>query len=162
MFHMILAVDENMGLGNNNTIPWNCKTDLLYFQNVTRGHILIVGRKTWESMPQKQILQTRHVIVVSRSMTSSDILIKSSFSDALILAYEMANNLQHIFAIGGGMLYEEAIQHIDLQYIYLTKIKGKYSCDTHAHFLTEFIHLYEVLYVHEDYECIFYVYSKII
>lgn len=129
MFNIILAIDENYGIGKNNTIPWKCTTDMEFFKSKTINNILIVGRKTWESMPQQKILENRTVIVISTSYISKDVHIVNSFNTALNLAYSLKTT-QEIFVIGGAQIYSEAFQHNDLNHLYVTYIHGTFECDT--------------------------------
>ena len=142
MFGLILAVDENYGIGKNNSLPWNCKVDLRHFKNVTVGNILIVGRKTWMSLPQKTILKNRNVIVVSNTLDHSTlgVVIAQSLHEALNIAYESKFKDQQVFVIGGAKLFEEAILRDDLHMLYITHIKGIYDCDTSVSFLQKELH----------------------
>lgn len=136
MFSIILAIDEANGLGKNNTIPWKCSNDMKFFASQTKGNILIVGKNTWNSMPQQKILKDRNVIVVSRSTTSSNTVVAESLEYALTIAYNYSHKSQKVFVIGGLQLYKEAIYHKDCNEIYLTFIKGIYDCDKIVDFLT--------------------------
>lgn len=139
MFNIILAVDTQNGIGKDNKLPWHCATDLKHFKTTTKGHILIVGRKTWESMPQKHILKDRNVIVVSNTTKYTNVVTESTFSRALQIAYLHKFKDQEIFVIGGLQLYNEAFTHINLAYVYVTKIYGKYTCDTYIDKLEEYL-----------------------
>lgn len=125
MFDIILAVDENYGIGKNNKLCWDCKIDLKYFTKVTKGTSLIVGRKTWESMPHTKILKDRKVIVVSKTLQDSRVTLCETFEEAL----QYAKN-ERIFVIGGLQLYKEALSHKSLNKLHITYINGTYDCDT--------------------------------
>ena len=135
MFSIILAIDETNGLGKNNCIPWKCTNDMLFFAKQTKGSILIVGKNTWDSMPQSRILKDRNVIVVSRTLQNGNTLVAHSLNEALSIAYTYNHNFQKVFVIGGLQLYKEAVYHKDCNKIYLTFIKGKYNCDKIVDFL---------------------------
>ena len=66
---VIYAVSKNGVIGQNNTIPWHLSDELKYFSRVTRDSILIMGRKTYESLPNKT-LPDRHLVVVSKDHSS--------------------------------------------------------------------------------------------
>ena len=148
MFNIILAIDENFGIGYNNTIPWKSKNNMQYFKNTTKRHILIVGRKTWNSMPQKNILKDRNVIVVSKTLFNGNTCITDSLNNALCIANEYRFKDQEVFVIGGAMLYKEAFQHSELKDVHLSRVKGTYQCDTYADFINigKFKHVDNIVY----------------
>lgn len=133
-FNVILATDQKCGIGKNQELPWKCSEDLMFFKSITKNQILIVGRVTWNSMPQKKILQDRHVIVVSKTILpvskNYNLHIEPSFNDALIYA-KLFNykGKKEIFVIGGVRLYHEALNHAELGRVYHTLIYGIYDCD---------------------------------
>lgn len=137
MFEIIMAHDENYGIGKNNKLPWNCPEDLKYFKETTINHICIVGKNTWNSMPQDKILKNRTVIVVSRtSAYLNSHFVCNSFANALLKAYSLLDlEYKKIFVIGGALLYSEAFDHNDLEKLHVTKIKGVYDCDTYINIL---------------------------
>ena len=65
-FEIIIALNEKNGIGLNNQIPWKCPEDLKFFKEMTNNNIVIMGRKTWESLPNKP-LKNRINIVLSRN-----------------------------------------------------------------------------------------------
>ena len=142
MFNIILAIDENYGIGKNNSLPWYCSRDLKHFKNLTIGNIIIVGRKTWQSMPQEKILKNRNVIVISSSPEKlKGVYVCSSLQSALNSAYENRFKSQEILVVGGASIYKDALQHEDLNCIHITYIHGKYDCDTFVnmyHYLSKF------------------------
>tara|TARA_B110000977_G_scaffold84695_1_gene113098 strand:+ start:10837 stop:11334 length:498 start_codon:yes stop_codon:yes gene_type:complete len=154
MFNIIIAIDEKYGIGQNNKLPWKCKSDLKHFKETTLGQILIVGRKTWESMPQKNILRNRNVIVVSNTLQNNiGVHISHSLQEALNTAYQFKFKDQNVFVIGGVKLYEEAISHNDLECIHLTNVYGTYDCDTFALFLKKTLESFSLFESKEHNEC---------
>lgn len=105
-----------MGIGLNGTMPWpNLKTDLKYFKKCTNGQDIMVGRKTFEHLPD---LPNRNIIVATR-----DNLIP------ICLKYERSNT--DLWVIGGGEIYLKVLRHFHVQEIHLTRILYKdYLCDT--------------------------------
>jgi dihydrofolate reductase len=70
---IIVAVTENMVIGDKNDLPWSLPTDLKYFKETTNGHTVIMGRKCWESIPVKhRPLPNRTNIVISRDKDYKD------------------------------------------------------------------------------------------
>lgn len=138
-FSLIAACDQKRGIGINNQLPWKIKADFKYFTDVTTGHnpdkqnVVIMGRKTWESIPKRhQPLSNRLNVVLSKQSglkLPAGVLHYTSFNQALT---ELAKRgcLGEIFIIGGGKLYAETINHPECNKIYLTEIMDVYPCDT--------------------------------
>jgi len=130
-FYVMVACSSNGGIGINGKLPWKISNDLRYFQQITtntpkdKKNAIIMGRKTWESLPKKP-LPHRINVIISSTVTGNDIsidkdvLVCTSFENALT---ELKNfNVHKIFVIGGGQIYNIAIDHPDCSYIYMTKI----------------------------------------
>ena len=127
-FKVILATSRNNVLGNKNSIPWIGKypKDLKYFQKITsfsptsNNNVVIMGRKTWESLPPKK-LPNRTPIVVSTTLEPSDnFYLARSFEDALNLSDTLPNN--DTWVIGGKQIYSQAFNHNRCGEIYHTII----------------------------------------
>lgn len=120
----ILASSEDNTIGAKNTIPWRCRTDMLFFKKATTGNVVIMGRNTFESMNCKP-LPNRFNVVVSRTLNASDytdenISVVSNLIQAITLArrvdltpYSRNTVQEHIFVIGGVQLYTQAINVIN-------------------------------------------------
>ena len=134
-FSLIAAVDKNYGIGENNTLPWNLPTDLKYYNDTTRGNgknAVIMGRKTWESIPKKfQPLPKRVNIVITKN---SNYALPEGVEKAATLEESLVIVERHrpeaVFVIGGAQIFAEAIKHPDCQKIYLTEIDAEFDCDT--------------------------------
>lgn len=136
-FSIIAAADENMGIGKNNKLPWKLKGDMQYFHYVTttavqdKVNAVLMGRKTWESLPENsKPLKNRVNVVLSRGYVDvpTGVLVVNSLEDAL---FQLWNDpvVDKIFVIGGASVYEQAIKHPDCEKIYLTQVMGKFNCD---------------------------------
>lgn len=139
-FSLIVAVDQNMGIGKDGTLAWNLPEDRKYFSKITTEtaspelrNAVIMGRLTWESIPAKyKPLPGRINIVLSSNPDlelPDDVLLFGSLDEALA-ALSTSNKIDQIFVIGGAKLYEEALFHLDLERIYLTRIEADFDCDT--------------------------------
>lgn len=128
----IVAVSENEVIGKDNTLLWKFAEDLQYFKKRTLGKIMVMGRKTFDSLGQP--LPKRFHIVVSRSsQDSQNEMVKyvGSLSEAYALAEKMTLGgrwPEEIMIVGGGQIYKESLPDVD--FIYLTRIPGKYEGDT--------------------------------
>ncbi len=135
--YIIVATDENLGIGKNGKMPWNLKDELKYFQKVTtkttnsdKQNMVIMGRTTWESIPeQHRPLKNRKNVVLTRNtnfkVDGANVI--NSMDDAIASADD---TIENIFIIGGASVYKQAIDSIDLDGIYLTQIHKEYECDT--------------------------------
>ena len=120
MINIIVAMSNNSVIGKNNTLPWHLPTDLKYFKDTTNGHTVVMGRKCWESIPEKyRPLPNRKNIVVSRN---KDYVAKGAIviNDLEQILSSNENNLEQIFIIGGAELYKEAFKYANK--LFLTQI----------------------------------------
>ena len=127
-FSIISALDQNRGIGKSHGLPWPLSADLKHFSETTKGGTVIMGRKTWDSLPEKyRPLPGRLNIVVSRGDLAlpEGTLLAHSLDEALTLA----DPARKTFVIGGATLYAEAIQHPVCNELILTEIEGTFDCD---------------------------------
>ena len=115
MFSIIAAIGKNRELGQNGDLVFHIKEDMKYFRDTTKGHKIVMGRKTWESLPGK--LPNRENIVVSRNdVTGANLTIK----DLPKFIAKNQDTDEEIFIIGGGMVYSTFLDHA--KNLYLTEI----------------------------------------
>lgn len=119
---------EKRVIGKEGSLPWRIKEDLEHFKQTTMNHVVIMGRKTFDSIGKP--LPKRVNIVVTRSIDFAEegVVTAYSFEDALSKAYARANNKKEIFVIGGAEIYKEALPYADK--LYLTLIDGNFDGDT--------------------------------
>lgn len=121
---LIAALSENRVIGKDNALPWHIPEDLKHFKEVTSGHPVIMGRKTFESI--RRLLPRRLNIVVSRDPTY--VVEGATMAHSLEQALEIARNYERdeIFVLGGGQIFEEAISIADRLYLTIvhTEIEG--------------------------------------
>nr|QFG74327.1 MAG: thymidylate synthase [Megaviridae environmental sample] len=140
MFNIIIAHDNNDGIGKNNSLPWNIPDELKYFKKVTthnifdKENIVIMGRKTHESLPSNFLPGRINIVITSQELTRQylySLRYVKNFNEALDTANEINfDNSRSIWVIGGGSIYNMALKHIGLNKIYRTKIYRNYCCDT--------------------------------
>lgn len=120
----VVVVDENNGIGKNNQLLVHFPADLKRFKNITTGHTIIMGRKTFESMGRA--LPNRRNIIISRQADLSlpGAEITNSIEDALALC----KNDKEVFIIGGAEIFKQALPL--LSRIYLTRIQKVFNADT--------------------------------
>ena len=122
---IIAAVSENNVIGSGGKIPWHLSADLKRFKELTMGHPIIMGRKTFESIGYP--LPGRENIIISRTYTE---MLGCIFCQSLEEAIELAKiaDEERVFVIGGGEVYNQAITMADR--LFLTVVKGQFSGDT--------------------------------
>jgi dihydrofolate reductase len=131
MVSLIVAVSENKVIGKDNDLAWVLPLDLKYFKDTTKDHFVIMGRKNFESIPEKyRPLPNRTNVIVTRNKDykSNNCIVVNSIEKALELAKE--SNDQEPFVIGGGQIYKYAIENNLVDKIYLTRVHAKIEGDT--------------------------------
>ena len=123
---IIVAIESKHGIGFKNNIPWYISNDFKKFKSKTINNIVIMGRKTWESLPRIQ-LPSRINIVITRYnyIDSKDLYFVKSFDRALELSKEFDKS---IYLIGGTRIFSLGLNVVDR--IYVTRINEHYLCDT--------------------------------
>jgi dihydrofolate reductase len=116
---IIVAAAENKAIGKNNQLPWHLPKDLRFFKEVTMGHHIIMGRKTYESIGKALPGRTSVVITHDRNYAAPGITVVHSLKEALEIAEK--NGESEAFVIGGAGVINEAIAIADT--IYLTEVK---------------------------------------
>jgi dihydrofolate reductase len=125
MLSIIVAVAENGAIGKDNDLIWYLSNDLKRFKALTTGHTIIMGRKTFESLP-KGALPNRTNVVLTRD-------INKSFPNCVMLhsveeiIEKYAEDSEEHFIIGGGQLYADLLPYADR--IYLTRVHHSFGAD---------------------------------
>jgi dihydrofolate reductase len=127
----ITAVSSNDVIGVKNDLPWNIPEDMAFFKEKTKGRILIMGRKTFESVGHP--LPHRLNIVISRqpgfTHESKNVVVVKSLEDAINYSRgKTALYGDEVFIIGGGEIYKASMDIVDI--IYLTRIHRDFDGDT--------------------------------
>jgi dihydrofolate reductase len=127
MIVIIAAVAKNGVIGNGNALPWHLPEDMKHFKALTTCHAVIMGRKTWESLPPKfRPLPNRHNIVLTRNAAYD------APGATVVTALEEATKLGAggtAFIIGGAELYAHMLPHA--QRLELTEIDAAFDGDAH-------------------------------
>jgi dihydrofolate reductase len=128
MLSLIAAVARNRVIGQDNRLLWHLPDDMRYFRETTRGRPVLMGRRTWESLPEKfRPLPGRLNVILSRNpgySTPGAIL-----ADSLARAIEKAGSDDESFVIGGAELYRQALPLAER--LYLTEIAAEFSGDAY-------------------------------
>ena len=140
--NIIVAVCENNGIGKGGELPFKLREEMKYFSRMTKSlnspakqNMVLMGRKTWESIPSKfRPLPERLNAVLSSQIqeqqgSSGKALFCQSFEDALKKASIQSPEVETVWVIGGHSLYKMALQSDHLHRIYLTRIMKDLECD---------------------------------
>lgn len=128
---IIAAVAENGAIGKNNDLIWHLPKDMEFFKSTTQGHHVIMGRRNFESIPHRfRPLQGRPNIVVTnqKEYDAQGAEVVNSLEEALAIAKERGES--EAFVIGGGQIYELALQKDLIDKMYLTHIHESFDADT--------------------------------
>lgn len=148
MIKLIVAVDADFGLAKNGQIPWSCPEDMKRFKRLTIGdgrNAVIMGRKTWQSLPEKNMPLPQRLNVVlttdrcrwwkyenvamgaETERGSRDFRVTHSFDDAVMTARSLASG--DVWIIGGAQVYSEALASGKVSTVEVTRIDGCHYCD---------------------------------
>lgn len=125
----ILAHDENFGIGKDNGLPWpKSNLDMKWFKKHTQDSVVVMGRKTWESLGNRK-LPGRFNVVISNSGVNGnpDLVLGGADVSKTIEKIEAQFKDKNIWFIGGANLYSQVISICD--YVYISKFDGSYDCD---------------------------------
>jgi len=133
MYEIVVACNERMVIGKDNTIPWNVKEDLTMFQKLTTNHIVVMGRKTYESLPFKP-LKNRYNIV----LTSNPDKYESKHENLVFTNLENMSNIiqnqmkkwgEQVFIIGGNDIYRHFLDKCSK--LHITVVDKEVDGDTY-------------------------------
>lgn len=125
MITIIAAAGENNELGKDNDLIWHLPDDFKRFKQLTTGHHIIMGRKTWESFPKPLPNRTHIIITRNKDYNPEGAMVVHSLDEALI----KASGDDHPFVIGGGEIYALAMEVADK--IELTRVYGGFDADAY-------------------------------
>ena len=128
--NLIVAYDRNRGIGRDNQLLWHLADDMSFFKKMTSNQVVIMGRKTYESLPERfRPLPNRTNIVITRSnlqSVHSDLVYVNTANAAISLAAEYQD--KDVFVIGGGQIYKDMLPFV--QAIYATEVEASLDADT--------------------------------
>ena len=107
--HLIWAQDERGGIGKNGKLPWHITADLKNFKKLTLASTIIMGRKTWESLPVRPLPKRRNIVLSSKTVPN----VECFTSIEKCLEILIANGTKKLFVIGGSSIYNNFIHLAD-------------------------------------------------
>ncbi|MDB4987724.1 MAG: bifunctional dihydrofolate reductase-thymidylate synthase [Myxococcaceae bacterium] len=138
-FAIVVAADADNGIGKDGTLPWRLPAEMAFFKRLTtdappgRRNAVIMGRKTYESIPAKfRPLRERFNTVISRdrSYCPQGAFAVQSLDDALSELTKL-ETLGQVFCAGGAEIYRIALHHPSCARVHLTRVHARFECDTH-------------------------------
>ncbi|MCL1936394.1 MAG: dihydrofolate reductase [Defluviitaleaceae bacterium] len=125
MLSCIVCMGQNREIGKNNKMPWYIKEDLIYFKKTTIGKTIVMGRKTFESLP-KVLPNRKHIVITKNknySISHDDVLVVHDID--FLRNYK--REIDETFVIGGSEIYKQLMPIFDK--IYITKIYKNFEAD---------------------------------
>lgn len=120
---LIAAAAENNALGKDNDLVWHLPDDFKRFKQITSGHYIIMGRKTFESFPKPLPNRTHVIITRQKDYKAEGCIVVNSLDDAIAACPKG----EEIFVIGGGEIYKQSIDRADK--IELTRVHTTVDAD---------------------------------
>ena len=124
MISIIVAVSEDWGIGKNNELLWHISEDLKRFKRLTSGNTVIMGKRTWESLPKRPLPGRKNIVLTDD---------KTETIENAVTAYSIEDSLSkcqtngEIFVIGGGSIYRQFLPIADR--LYITHVHKKAPAD---------------------------------
>lgn len=161
MIKAILAATSMGGIGNRGTLPWpHNKEDLQWFKQHTEGHIVVMGRNTWDDPKMPKPLPNRVNVIVSNS-TIDNYQVRRIHGDISkeILSLQEQFPTKDVFIIGGKQIYESTADIVDQ--VILTRIKGNYWADTRIQ-LDRYLTCFQIKSVRPSTSCTYEIWDRVL
>lgn len=125
MLSIIVALAENNAIGKNNDLIWYLSDDLKRFKRLTTGHTILMGRKTYDSLPNGALPKRENVVITrDEKLELPNCIMLHSIEEAI---EKYAHSEEEVFVIGGGSIYERLLPYA--KKLYLTKVHAKFDAD---------------------------------
>lgn len=127
---LIVAMDLNRGIGKDNDLMWHLPADMKFFRETTTNHVVVMGRKNFESIPEKyRPLPKRENVILTRN--------KDYSADGTLIFHDYESCLNHyknsdktVFIIGGGEIYKIALEQNSIDEMYISHVNHSFDADT--------------------------------
>ncbi len=132
---LVVAVAQNGVIGAGGKMPWHIPDDLKHFKKITTGHPILMGRKTWESLPRKPLPNRKNIVMTSQSLNvPPEVICVATIEEAIAAASEGEGGSEggeKLMVIGGGKIYKLFEPYASC--IHLTEINADIEGDTYFH-----------------------------
>ena len=124
---IIAAVADNFAIGKDNKLIWHLPADMKHFKNMTTGHAVVMGRRTFESLPVKPLPNRKNIVLTSIPEGNFD-----KYYEAVSLrdAIELCEKEACVFIIGGASVFKQALTFPAVESMYITWVHGEFAADT--------------------------------
>jgi dihydrofolate reductase/thymidylate synthase len=140
---VVAVARSSWGIGIKNQLPWRLPSDMKRFRDITtrtvdpsKQNAVIMGRKTWESLPEKhRPLANRLNVILTRNaelrkeLSGQEHVVSASCLEDALQSLSQRNDCGHVFVIGGESVYEEALRDPRCHRAYITMVEGDFECD---------------------------------
>ena len=122
---IVAAVADNYAIGKGNKLPWHLPADLKHFRELTTGHAVVMGKRTFESLPNGPLPNRRNVVLTS---VMSEGVNEGYFeADSLEDALYLCEKEDKVFIVGGAAVYRQSLEIADS--LYITWVHHEFSAD---------------------------------
>lgn len=121
---IVVAISENHAIGKDNQLLWYLPKDLKHFKEITSGHTVIMGRKTYDSVG-RPLPNRRNIVITRQDIAIEGVEVVKSIEAAL----ELCKDTHEVFVIGGAEIYKQAMHLTDK--IYLTIVHADFEADAY-------------------------------
>jgi dihydrofolate reductase len=128
--NIIVAIASNGAIGNKGDLLWHLSEDLKYFKRITKGHTVVMGLRTWNSLPVKPLPNRRNIVLSDIPVVASGVSNVSGMEvcKSIEELSKLLKNDEKVFIIGGGMVYRQFMPLA--QTLYITHILRDFEADT--------------------------------
>lgn len=123
---LVAAVADNYAIGRHNRLLWRLPADMKYFKQLTLGHVVVMGRRTFESLPGGPLPGRKNIVL--RTVLSDGVTEGYTEATSLDDALELAGGEGEVFVIGGGTVYRECLDRAGA--LYITWVHADFEADT--------------------------------
>ena len=124
---IIAAIADNYAIGKSNNLPWHLPADLKHFRQLTTSHAVVMGKRTFESLPKGPLPNRRNIVLTS--VMSEGVNLGYFEADSLEDAVFLCEHEEQVFIIGGATVYKQCLEKVDSMYI--TWVHSDFSGDTY-------------------------------
>jgi len=124
LIRAILAHDAHWGIGKDGNLPWKNTRDLEWFKECTDGNVVVMGRKTWDSLPRKPLPNRENIVITNSDIQGADSVMNLS---AALESLPKMNFSKDVWIIGGASIIEQLLPIIDE--LWLNNVGGAHNCD---------------------------------
>lgn len=129
---LIVAMGKNGEIGYNNDLLWHLPRDMKFFKETTTGHVVVMGRKNWDSIPERfRPLKDRENVILTRNadFKLSDAITFTSFKE-VVDKYFDKEDTRTCFIIGGAQIYDLALTSNKIEELFITHVDESFKADT--------------------------------